>query len=95
MVRLNRLFIFLPEPDEWRQNGAEALAPRALVVLEVESFDVMMLGPTRLVQLDPHGAIAERQGEAAVELLKKHKCLGGATGEPAAPEVSLEPPPHP
>ena len=73
MVRLvhDGLFIFLPEPDEWRQQqvSSAALAPRALVVLQVESFEVMRLGPTRLAQLDPHGAIAERRGEAAVKLL--------------------------
>ena len=44
---------------------------RALVVLEVEQYDCFTLGSTRVVDVDPHDALATRQGAEAAATLRK------------------------
>ena len=44
---------------------------RALVVLEVQEYSFFHLGPTNVVDVDPHGAIAQHLGEDAVDRLRR------------------------
>ena len=102
MVRASSLFILLPEPTSWQPASRDELpdAPslsstaslkrgpvRALVVLHVKEFSFFHFGATHVVDVDPHGALAQHCGAAAVEKLRrglrdppKYPTLGDACG---------------
>jgi len=58
---------------------------RALVVLEVEQYDYFTLGSTRVVDVDPHDALATRQGaEVAAKLRKGLQAVYSTLGHACA-----------